>query len=477
MVDVQEGLLAGLAIGALAGYMIASTRFRNLSQKLREDAAAQNALLTEARQGLDRMSGESRLLRNQLDETISRNAAAEARLAVVEKTDRERQILLEESRKNLTEAFQALSLEALQQNSRSFLELAQQNLAGFQGQAKGDLDLRQARIDELVKPLGESLAKVERTLQDLEGERKSAYSSLNEMVRSLVENHIPRLHTETMGLVRALRQPVVRGRWGEIQLRRVVEMAGMLDHCDFFEQQTSAHSEDRLRPDLVVRLPGNKQVVVDAKVPLSAYLEAAETDSDEARTQKFADHARQVRQHIAQLGRKSYWEQFQLAPEFVILFLPGEVFYSSALQADPELIEYGVSERVIPATPTTLIALLRAVSYGWQQETIAKNAQAINKLGRDLYKRLSDLTEHWIKVGRSLGTAVDTYNKATGSLEHRVLVTARQLKDLRSGSEEEIPSPDAIDSRPRSLLSPAGPPAEPVFPGSEESTFIPKDIP
>jgi DNA recombination protein RmuC len=477
MLDVREGLFAGLAIGALAGYMIASTRFRNLSQKLREDAAAQNALLTEARQGLDRMSGESRLLRNQLDEAISRNAAAEARLAVVEKTDRERQILLEESRKNLTEAFQALSLEALQQNSRSFLELAQQNLAGFQGQAKGDLDLRQARIDELVKPLGESLAKVERTLQDLEGERKSAYSSLNEMVRSLVENHIPRLHTETMGLVRALRQPVVRGRWGEIQLRRVVEMAGMLDHCDFFEQQTSAHSEDRLRPDLVVRLPGNKQVVVDAKVPLSAYLEAAETDSDEARTQKFADHARQVRQHIAQLGRKSYWEQFQLAPEFVILFLPGEVFYSSALQADPELIEYGVSERVIPATPTTLIALLRAVAYGWQQETIAKNAQAINKLGRDLYKRLSDLTEHWIKVGRSLGTAVDTYNKATGSLEHRVLVTARQLKDLRSGSEEEIPSPDAIDSRPRSLLSPAGSQAEPVFPVSEESTFIPKDIP
>ena len=477
MVDVREGLLAGLAIGALAGYMIASTRFRNLSQKLREDAAAQNALLTETRQGLDRMSGESRLLRNQLDETISRNAAAEARLAVVEKTDRERQILLEESRKNLTEAFQALSLEALQQNSRSFLELAQQNLAGFQGQAKGDLDLRQARIDELVKPLGESLAKVERTLQDLEGERKSAYSSLNEMVRSLVENHIPRLHTETMGLVRALRQPVVRGRWGEIQLRRVVEMAGMLDHCDFFEQQTSAQSEDRLRPDLVVRLPGNKQVVVDAKVPLSAYLEAAETDSDEARAQKLADHARQVRQHIAQLGRKSYWEQFQPAPEFVILFLPGEVFYSSALQADPELIEYGVSERVIPATPTTLIALLRAVAYGWQQETIAKNAQAINKLGRDLYKRLSDLTEHWIKVGKSLGTAVDTYNKATGSLEHRVLVAARQLKDLRSGSEEEIPSPDAIDSRPRSLLSPAGPPAEPVFPVSEESTFIPKDIP
>ena len=477
MLDVREGLFAGLAIGALAGYMIASTRFRNLSQKLREDAAAQNALLTEARQGLDRMSGESRLLRNQLDEAISRNAAAEARLAVVEKTDRERQILLEESRKNLTEAFQALSLEALQQNSRSFLELAQQNLAGFQGQAKGDLELRQTRIDELVKPLGESLAKVERTLQDLEGERKSAYSSLNEMVRSLVENHIPRLHTETMGLVRALRQPVVRGRWGEIQLRRVVEMAGMLDHCDFFEQQTSVQSEDRLRPDLVVRLPGNKQVVVDAKVPLSAYLEAAETDSDEARAQKLADHARQVRQHIAQLGRKSYWEQFQPAPEFVILFLPGEVFYSSALQADPELIEYGVSELVIPATPTTLIALLRAVSYGWQQETIAKNAQAINKLGRDLYKRLSDLTEHWIKVGRSLGTAVDTYNKATGSLEHRVLVTARQLKDLRSGSEEEIPSPDAIDSRPRSLLSPAGPPAEPVFPGSEESTFIPKDIP
>ena len=471
-----EGILIGLAAGGLSGYLIASARFGRRSQTLREDLAVKDALLLEHRQAIERLGLEKKQLRTQLEEAISRHSAAEARLEALEKADREKQALLEDSRKKLAETFQALSLEALQQNSRSFLELAQQNLAGFQGQAKGDLELRQAKIDELVKPIGESLAKVERTLQDLEGERKSAYSSLNEMVRSLVENHIPRLHTETMGLVRALRQPVVRGRWGEIQLRRVVEMAGMLDHCDFFEQQTSTQSDERLRPDLVVRLPGNKQVVVDAKVPLSAYLEAAEMDSEEGRAQKLAEHARQVRQHISQLGRKSYWEQFQPAPEFVILFLPGEVFYSSALQADPALIEYGVSERVIPATPTTLIALLRAVAYGWQQETVARNAQEINKLGRDLYKRLSDLTGHWLKVGRSLGNAVESYNKATGSLEHRVLVTARQLKDLRSGSEDEIPTPDAIDSRPRpvSLLGDSG--SEPVFSSPEDdSTFLPKD--
>ena len=475
MMDLRDGMLLGLAAGALSGYLIGSANLRRRSGKLRETLAVKDALLSEHRQTIDQNNREKDQLRTQLNEAISRHSSAEARLDAVEKAARERQTLLEDSRKKLTEAFQALSLEALQQNSRSFLELAQQNLAGFQGLAKGDLDLRQARIDELVKPIGESLAKVERTLQDLEGERKSAYSSLHEMVRSLVENHIPRLHTETMGLVRALRQPVVRGRWGEIQLRRVVEMAGMLDHCDFYEQQTSAQSDERLRPDLVVRLPGNKQVVVDAKAPLSAYLEAAESDTEEIRAQKLAEHARQVRQHIAQLGRKSYWEQFQPAPEFVILFLPGEVFYSSALQADPDLIEYGVSERVIPATPTTLIALLRAVAYGWQQETIAQNAQQINNLGRDLYKRLTDLTGHWIKVGKSLGNAVETYNKATGSLEHRVLVTARQLKDLRSGFENEIPSPDDIDSRPRTLSPPAGSPTEPVFPLPEETTFIPKD--
>ncbi|MHB1927175.1 MAG: DNA recombination protein RmuC [Leptospirillum sp.] len=449
-------LVAGLVAGGFIGFLIASLKSRSANQSLREEASASRALLDEGVRTREALKSEIQMLRQQLDDANIRHAGAASKLETLEKTDRERQALLEESRKTLTQAFQSLSLEALQQNSRSFLELAQQNLTNFQNLAKGDLELRQAKIDEIVKPLSETLGKVDSKLQELEGERKSAYASLNEMVRSLVETHIPRLHSETMGLVKALRQPVVRGRWGEIQLRRVVEMAGMLEHCDFLEQQT-AGDEERLRPDLIIRLPGNKQVVVDAKAPLSAYLEAAEAESDEARGQKLLEHARQVRQHIAQLGRKSYWEQFQPAPEFVILFLPGEMFYSSALQADPGLIEYGVTERVIPATPTTLIALLRAVAYGWQQETIAKNAQEISEMGRELYKRITDFTEHWAKVGKALGSAVESYNRASGTLERRVLVTARRLKALRSGTEEEIPVPAAIDSVPRPVTPNPGP--------------------
>lgn len=458
-----------LVAGGFIGFLAASLKSRSATQTLREEASASRALLDEGARAREALKLEIQLLRQQLDDANIRHAGAASKLETLEKADKERQALLEESRKTLTQAFQSLSLEALQQNSRSFLELAQQNLTNFQNLAKGDLDLRQAKIDEIVKPLSETLVKVDSKLQELEGERKSAYASLNEMVRSLVETHIPRLHSETMGLVKALRQPVVRGRWGEIQLRRVVEMAGMLEHCDFQEQQT-AGDEERLRPDLIIRLPGNKQVVVDAKAPLSAYLEAAEAETDEIRGQKLLEHARQVRQHIAQLGRKSYWEQFQPAPEFVILFLPGEMFYSSALQADPGLIEYGVTERVIPATPTTLIALLRAVAYGWQQETIAKNAREISEMGRELYKRIMDFTDHWSKVGKALGTAVDTYNKASGTLERRVLVTARRLRELRSGTEEEIPVPPAVESLPRPSIQHAGPEEAPETDNGDNDT-------
>jgi DNA recombination protein RmuC len=260
------------------------------------------------------------------------------------------------------------------------------------------------------------------------------------------------LQSETANLVKALRQPQTRGRWGEIQLKRVVEMAQMLDHCDFVEQESRSLEEGRLRPDMIVRLPGGKQVVVDAKTPLTAYLEAAESGDEAVQKAKLVEHARQVRDHMTALGRKAYWEQFQPSPEFVIMFLPGEMFFSSALQQDPALIEYGVNEKVIPATPTTLIALLRAVSYGWRQEALAQNAQQVAELGKQLYERIATLAEHWSTVGQRLDQAVHSYNAAVSSLESRVLVSARRLRDLKAGAENiEIEAIEPVETMARKL--------------------------
>jgi len=385
-------------------------------------------------------AGAALVLRWHFAGTVARErAAADERIAV-----------LTDARESFGDAMKALAADALATNNQSFLTLAKSQLEQLQQKTTHDLDQRRQAVEHLVAPIKESLQKVDGKLQELEVARQGAYRELKEQVRQLTTTQ-KELRDETGNLVTALRSPVVRGRWGEMQLRRVVEMAGMLAHCDFVEQTSVAADGARLRPDVVVRLPGGKQVVVDAKAPLQAYLDALEARDEDARRAHLADHARQIRDHIAKLSAKSYWSQFEQTPEFVVLFIPGETFFSAALEQDPALIEEGVNQQVILATPTTLIALLRAVAYGWNQEKVAESARAVSELGRDLYKRLATLTEHFSKVGRGLESAVRAYNDSVGSFERSVLPGARKLKEHGVSPPSELAELKEIEIAARSV--------------------------
>ena len=436
-------------IGLIVGALIAWLWRDSLARAAR---AIADQLLADRSREIEALKADFRQASESLHAESERRVAAEERLAAERRIAEEKLALLNEAQQKLSDAFKALSSDALKSNNQAFLDLAKGTLENFQERATNDLEKRHKAVDELVKPIRESLEKVDGKLGEIEKARIGAYSALNEQLKGLVETHLPMLRSETANLVKALRQPTVRGRWGEIQLKRVVEMAGMVDHCDFLEQETRTAEGGRLRPDLIVRLPGGKQVVVDAKTAISSYLNAVEAADEASQQSWLADHARQVRDHIVALGRKGYWEQFDPTPEFVVLFLPGEMFFSAALQQDPGLIEFGASERVIPATPTTLISLLKAVSYGWRQEVLAKNAQEVAELGRQLYERIAVLAGHWGDVGSRLDKAVDAYNRSVATLESRVLVSARKLRELKAApGDTEIEPIEPVERMARAL--------------------------
>ena len=357
----------------------------------------------------------------------------------------------EDAEARFRDAFSSLSARALTSNNEAFLQLAETRLKQARTEANADIDARKKAIDDLLAPMAKTLDRVDQEIQDAERRRVHDGATLLQRVASL--DAIGKdLQSETRRLVDALKRPGVRGRWGELQLKRVVELAGMIEHCDFTEQQTIDANDRRIRPDLVVRLPGGKQVVVDAKVPLDAYLRALEAPDESQRQALLAEHARQVRTHLSQLGAKSYFTDVSSSPEFVVMFLPGEMFFSAALEQDPSLIEFGVERKVIPASPTTLIALLRAVAYGWQQQAIEENARHISELGRNLYESIRTLAGHFDELGSRLKSSLDAYNKAVGSLEGNVLVKARRFRELQAtGATEEIPPPEVIDRVPRVL--------------------------
>ncbi len=440
---------AGVAAGIAAAWLYCRSDKAVLGEKLQ----SRDAVVQELEAKLKESKAWIATLEKQATDSKVAQAELKTRMEQEQKAAAEKLALVEDARQKLADAFKALSDDALKSNNQAFLTLAKESLERFQAGAKSDLETRQTAIQELVKPLGESLEKVGRELRDLEKNRAEAYAGLTLQVQSMADAQL-RLQSETANLVTALRAPKVRGRWGEMQLKRVVEMAGMVEYCDFRQQESVTTEDGRLRPDLIVYLPNEKRVVVDSKVPLQAYLEALEASDETVRNEKLKDHARQIRAHITALAGKAYWEQFQRSPEFVVMFLPGEVFFSAALEQDPSLIETGVAERVILATPTTLIALLKAVAYGWKQENLAKNAEEISKLGRELYSRLGTLAEHFDDVRKGLVRSVEAYNKAAGSLESRVLVSARRFRELKAGTEDEIEQLEAIDRVPRMLEAP-----------------------
>ncbi|ANO51471.1 DNA recombination protein RmuC [Woeseia oceani] len=375
----------------------------------------------------------------------------QARIKDQEDLQKERELAFEAANSKLTAAFSELANQSLKANSENFLRLAEQNLNTHQERAKRELGEREQAVENLVKPIRDALQQSQRQISELEKSRSEAYGSIRSQLETMQLNQRA-LTEETQNLVKALRRPEVRGRWGEITLRRLVELAGMVEHCDFQEQVHNVDGDKIMRPDMIVSMPDQRELIVDVKTPLDAYLAAAEAKDDAQRDLHLKRHARNLRDHIRKLASKGYWDQFSKSPEFVILFIPGDQFLSAALSEDPELIEFALSQQIILATPTSLVALLKAVAYGWRQLALAENAEEIRRLAEDLYARLGTFVTHLNKVGRNLASSVEHYNRAVGSLERKVLPGARKFVELGIRPKKEIELAEPLESLPRKIV-------------------------
>lgn len=358
--------------------------------------------------------------------------------------------ILQQTQAQLANTFNQLSNEALSRNNNSFLKLAEENLKRFQSEAKADLSSREKAIEQLVKPINEALQQTSKQIHDIEKERKESYGSLRTTIDQMTKSQ-QQLQLETQNLVQALRRPEVRGQWGEMTLRRLAELSGMVAHCDFFEQTHTATETGSIRPDMIVKLPEKRDIIVDAKTPLDAYLSAVQAKDDGERQRELKRHAQVIRSRVRELARKNYWAEYSNSPEFVVLFIPGEQFLAAALEVDPALLEDSMSQNIILATPTNFIALLRAVSYGWKQQALAENAEHIRELGETLYKRLSTFGNHLSKLGNSLGSTVNHFNSAVGSLERQVLPGARKFTEMGISSKSEITDLPPVEQQPRQV--------------------------
>jgi DNA recombination protein RmuC len=448
----MEWMVAAAVVAALLGmafgWFVARARaLSDAEAKIRDaDSIAQSERIRGVSLDAQRMQLQAQCddLHDRLRLAETGLAATRARADETQKRFEEERQLLAQAEHKLADTFKSLASDTLRQSTGDFLKLAEEKLKAAQDVASRDFEAREKKIDDIVKPARESLARLDDELRKMENDRRGVEGQLTEQLRNL--------GAQTGRLFDALRTPAVRGRWGEIQLKRVVEIAGMVEHCDFFEQEIQSTDAGRFRPDLRIQLPGNKSVVVDSKVPLKAYLEAMDCADEATRALKLVEHANQIRTHITQLASKSYWDACKPAPEFVVLFLPGEMFFSAALQHDAALIEDAAARKVILATPTTLIALLKAVSYGWRQERLAENAEHISELGQELHERIGTMASYLAKLGGALGKAVEEFNNTARSMESRVLVSTRRFKELGVASKKDVEDLEVIEAVPRKLL-------------------------
>ena len=441
-------LIVGVMLGGVMVWLWAREKTK-ATERLIQELRGQNDSL---RSDLIGRTREIEELQQQVRHESEQKVVAQIERKQAQTSLEEQRHLLDDAQVKLAHTFEALSAQTLKSNNQAFIDLAKSTFETIQAQARGDLDKRQQAIDGLIAPLKESLERYEREIQEMERTRQTAYGGLHEQLKGLSETS-QRLQHEAGTLTNALKGgPQVRGRWGEMTLRRAAELAGMSGHCDFNEQETLFGESGRLRPDMIVNLPGGRRIAVDAKAPLQAFLDAASAASEDERMEHLGRHAAVVRDHLNRLAKKEYWDQFnEDRPEIVVMFLPGESFFSAALEQDHTLIEDGIVKRVILATPTTLIALLRAVAYGWRQEQVERNAQVISDLGREVYDRLRVFIAHFAGIGNALGKALRAYNDAAASLESRVLISARKFKELGAATGDEMPAAEPLDISVRSI--------------------------